>query len=103
MAEETGVSTLHLASGFLEWFESEAADKPITSPLLLRVDIDRQIVRGRHQYSLGAVGREAAVNPTSSERLGRDFRIRLPALGDEETPEACLARVCDPACVTQRV
>ncbi len=48
VAEETGVSTLHLAFGFLEWFESDASDRPITSPLLLlRVDIGRRIVRSR--------------------------------------------------------
>ena len=99
VAEETGVSTLHLAFGFLEWFESDASDRPITSPLLLlRVDIDRRIARSRYQYSLSAVGDEAEVNLTLSERLGRDFRIKLPALGDEETPESYLARVRDEVC-----
>ncbi len=99
VAEETGVSTLHLSFGFLEWFESDASDRPITSPLLLlRVDIDRKIARSRYQYSLSAVGDEAEVNLTLSERLGRDFRIKLPALGEEETPEAYLARVRDEVC-----
>ena len=28
VAEETGVSTLHLAFGFLEWFESDNSDRP---------------------------------------------------------------------------
>ena len=82
VAEETGVSTLHLAFGFLEWFESGASEKPLTTPLLLlRVDIDRRIVRSRYQYSVSAVGDEAEVNMTLSERLSRDFRIKLPALG----------------------
>ena len=99
VAEETGVSTLHLAFGFLEWFESDASDRPLTSPLLLlRVDIDRRIARSRYQYSLSAIGDEAEVNLTLSERLDRDFRIKLPALGEEETPEAYLARVSDEVC-----
>ena len=99
VAEETGVSTLHLAFGFLEWFESDVSDRPITSPLLLlRVDIDRKVARSRYQYSLGAVGDEAEANLTLSERLGRDFRIKLPALGEEESPEAYLARVRDEVC-----
>lgn len=99
VAEETGVSTLHLAFGFLEWFESDASDRPITSPLLLlRVDLDRRIARSRYQYSVSAVGDEAEVNLTLSERLGHDFRIKLPALGEEETPEAYLARVRDEVC-----
>lgn len=99
VVEETGVSTLHLAFGFLEWFESDASDKPLTSPLLLlRVDIDRQIVRSRYQYSVSAVGDEAEVNLTLLERLSRDFRIKLPLLGEEDTPEAYLARVRDEVC-----
>jgi len=59
VAEETGVSTLHLAFGFLEWFESDASDKPLTSPLLLlrvdvaarndvRLDAQSRVVSGAH-------------------------------------------------------
>ena len=99
VAEETGVSTLHLAFGFLEWFESDASDRPLTSPLLLLgVDIDRRIVRSRYQYSVSTVGDEAEVNLTLSERLSRDFRIKLPALGEEESPEGYLARVREEVC-----
>lgn len=99
VAEETGVSTLHLAFGFLDWFESDASDRPLTSPLLLlRVDIARRIVRSRYQYSVSAVGDEAEVNLTLSERLSGDFRIKLPLLGEEETPEAYFARVRDEVC-----
>ena len=94
VAEETGVSTLHLAFGFLEWFESDNSDRPITSPLLLvRVDVERKIVRSRYRYFLNGVGDEAQANLTLSERLDRDFRIKLPDLGDEEEPEAYLAHV----------
>lgn len=99
VAEETGVSTLHLAFGFLEWFESDVSDRPITSPLLLlRVDIERQIARSRYQYSVSSVGDEAEVNLTLSERLSRDFRIKLPPLAEEDTPEAYLARVREEVC-----
>lgn len=99
VAEETGVSTLHLAFGFLEWFESETSDRPLTSPLLmLRVDIERRIVRSRYQYVLLGTGDEAQVNLTLSERLSRDFRIQLPAFGEDEEPEAYLARVQAEVC-----
>ena len=103
VAEETGVSTLHLALGFLEWFESDASDRPITSPLvLMRVDIERQIVRSRYQYALCSAGDDAEVNLTLSERLDRDFRIKLPGLIEDETPEIYLARVRDEVCKGRR-
>ncbi len=103
VAEETGVSTLHLAFGFLEWFENESSDKPLTSPLLLRrVDIERRIVRSRYQYVLLGTDDEAQVNLTLSERLGRDFRIQLPAFAEDEAPEAYLARVQAEVCTGRR-
>jgi very-short-patch-repair endonuclease len=99
VAEETGVSTLHLAFGFLEWFESDSSDRPITSPLLLmRVDIDRRIVRSHYQYFLNGIGDEAQANLTLSERLNRDFRIRIADFGEDEDPEAYLDRVQAEVC-----
>ncbi|HTR17135.1 MAG TPA: DUF4011 domain-containing protein, partial [Acetobacteraceae bacterium] len=99
VAEETGVGTLHLAFGFLEWFESDSAEKPFVSPLLLlRVDIDRRIVRSRYQYVLTGTGDEAEVNRTLAERLDRDFRIQLPLPTEDELPEAYLARVAEEVC-----
>jgi very-short-patch-repair endonuclease len=99
VAEETGVSTLHLAFGFLEWFESDSSDRPITSPLLLmRVDIDRKIVRSHYQYFLNGIGDEAQANLTLSERLNRDFRIKISDFGEDEDPEAYLDRVQAEVC-----
>ncbi len=99
VAEESGVSTLHLALGFLEWFESESSDRPLASPLLLlRVDLDRKIVGSRYQYSITAIGDEAEANQTLSERLTRDYRVKLPDLGEDEPPEAYLDRVQEEVC-----
>ncbi len=94
LAEETGVSTLHLAFGFLEWFESDSSNECITSPLiLLRVDIDRRIVRSQYQYAVTAAGDDAEINLTLSERLDRDFRVKLPDRAEDQTPERYLERV----------
>ncbi len=99
VAEETGVSTLHLAFGFLEWFESDTSEKPFTSPLiLLRVDIDRKIIHSHYQYAVSAVGDDAEVNLTLSERLDRDFRIKLPERAEDEMPGAYLERVATEIC-----
>ena len=99
VAEESGVSTLQLALGFLEWFESDSSDRPFTSPLLLlRADLDRKLVHSQYQYAIIAAGDDMEVNQTLSERLNRDFRIRLPELNEDESPETYLSRVSEEVC-----
>lgn len=98
-AEETGVSTLHVAFGFLEWFESESSEKAMVSPLVVvQVDLERTVVRSRYHYTLASTGDEPQTNLTLSERLYRDFRIRLPELQEEEQLESYLLRVQEDIC-----
>ena len=98
-AEETGVSTLHVAFGFLEWFESDSSDKHLVSPLLVvQVDLERSMVRSRYQYTLTAASDEPQANLTLSERLNRDFRVRLPEVQEEEPLDAYLDRVQEDVC-----
>ncbi|KPL54135.1 hypothetical protein ABB55_19540 [Prosthecomicrobium hirschii] len=53
--QESGLSTLFLAFGFLEWYESETSDKPLYAPLiLLPVRIERERLRGKEVYALSA-------------------------------------------------
>ena len=102
-AEESGVSTLHLAFGFLEWFESESSERSLVSPLLLmRVDIERKIARSHYQYFVAGVEDEAQANLTLSERLNRDFRVQLPDFGEDEDPESYLARVEEEICTGRK-
>ena len=99
--EEMGVHTLHVAFGFLEWYESDNAEKPLVSPLILMpVDLGRTVVRGSYCYTIGvaASGEDPEVNLTLSERLHRDFRMRLPDLEEGERVEAYLAKVADSVC-----
>ena len=92
--EETGVSTLHVAFGFLEWFESENSDKALVSPLVLvKVELSRSVSRSRYQYSLAASDEDPQVNLTLSERLNRDFKVRLPAMRDGDAIGPYLAKV----------
>jgi len=102
-AEETGVSTLHLACGFLEWFESDSSDRKLTSPLLLiRVDMERKIVRSHYQYSLISAGDDAEANLTLAERLNRDFKIQLFAFDEDAATESYLAKVRDEICAGRK-
>jgi hypothetical protein len=65
--QEMGLSTLFLAFGFLEWYDSDTSDKGAFAPLLLLpVQIDRQKSRGKPIYSLSV--REGGAEPTSAFR-----------------------------------
>lgn len=92
--QETGVNTLYLALGFLEWYEAPASGRPMFAPLLLHsVDLERKIVGGKYRYSVGSLDGDTQINITLSERLHKDFHRRLPELDEEETPEAYLKKV----------
>ncbi|RVT99477.1 DUF4011 domain-containing protein [Rhodovarius crocodyli] len=97
--QETGVATLHLALGFLEWFESERDDKPCVSPLLL-LPVALEGKRGRggeEEFRLTATDGTPVGNLSLELRLRDDFRFALPALDAEaENPaETYLAAVAE--------
>ncbi|WP_160123121.1 DUF4011 domain-containing protein [Rhodovarius lipocyclicus] len=97
--QETGVATLHLAIGFLEWFESERDDKPCVSPLLLLpVALEGRRGRGGEEdFRLSATDGTPITNLSLELRLRDDFRFSLPELDTEaENPaEAYLAAVSE--------
>jgi hypothetical protein len=67
--QEAGLSTLFLAFGFLEWYESDSSDRPLYAPLLLLpVKIERRTIKGKDVYFVAA--REgAAENNISLQKL----------------------------------
>ena len=92
--QEKGVNTLCAAFGYLEWYESEKSDKPMFAPLLLhQIDIERKLVQSKYQYKIGSLEEETDVNVTLSERLGRDFGLRLPLFDEDDTPEAYFSKL----------
>ena len=94
--QETGVNTLYLALGYLEWFEASNAQAPMYAPLLLYpIDIDKKLVSGKYRYSIGSIDEQAELNITLSERLHQDFNRRLPLLGEDEGSEDYFKKVTD--------
>lgn len=87
--QELGINTLYCVFGFLEWYESDASDRPILSPLLLHsVELQRTLQGSTYRFSISSMGEETVVNVTLNERLGRDFNLLLPPLEGDEGPEA---------------
>ena len=86
--EETGVSTLHLAIGFLQWLEADHTEAAYTSPLLLLpMALHRVKRRGREEeYSLTAVDEAPQTNLSLELMLRETHGLSLPAF-DAETAE----------------
>ncbi len=96
--QEAGLSTLFLAFGFLEWYESEASDKPRYAPLLLLpVRTLPAKLRGKAVYDILAREDDAEVNVSLARYLLQKEGRALPDFAPGEDPagavEAYLAGV----------
>ncbi|MDE0426788.1 MAG: DUF3320 domain-containing protein [Candidatus Poribacteria bacterium] len=81
--EEQGVTTLYLALGMLEWYESESSEILRRAPLILvPVEINRTSVRAsfRVQYTEEDIG----TNLSLQEKLKAEFGIQLPDLPEAD-------------------
>lgn len=92
--EESGVNTLYAAFGFLQWYESENADKPCLAPLLLlQLEMEKRQSKEGYVFRVQATGEEPEINLSISERLRSDFGIELPEFAGEDGAEAYMAKV----------
>jgi very-short-patch-repair endonuclease len=86
--QEMGLSTLFLAFGFLEWYESDSSDRKAFAPLLLlpvRLEVAKS--RGRKIYYLSAREGSAETNLSLRKRLGQ-FPCELPDFDSGEDEKA---------------
>lgn len=95
--EETGTNMLYLMFGFLEYFDSDDSEKAVHAPLL---SMPVNLIRGNidtasrtYLYDLSYSGEDIAENFTLREKLRQQFRLELPALDDEETPEDYFGKI----------
>ncbi len=80
--EESGVSTLFLALGFLSWRENSQSEQTRLAPLiLLPVELSRKTARD--PFRLARIDEEAQANITLLEKLRKEFGIEIPELADE--------------------
>jgi len=100
--QETGLNTLYLAFGMLEWYESDQSDKQLRAPLLLYpVTLERQLRSGQYYYKIKSFGEEPEENLSLKERLRHDYGMVLPTLTHSvdvdgeaaDTPESYFKKV----------
>jgi very-short-patch-repair endonuclease len=95
--EESGVNMLHLAFGFLEWYESDDSDQPYLAPLIVvPVLIERAGSAGKTtQTIIEYSGEDVDSNLSLVEKMRRDFGIEIPLLDEDDAPEKYFARFAD--------
>lgn len=95
--EETGTNMLYLVFGFLEWYESEAANKPHQAPvLLLPVSLRRGVPDPKtrtYRYYIEYSGEDVLANISLQEKMRKDFNLSIPDLDEEDTPESYFKRL----------
>ena len=83
LEEEQGLSILHLALGFLKWFDSEQSSDESAAPLLL-VPITMARVGGTDGYLLRGRDDDIVANISLREKLKSNFDINLPEIPDDD-------------------
>lgn len=84
--QEAGLSTLFLAFGFLEWYDSDSSDKAYYAPLLLLpVNVEKETVRGKPVFEIAAREEAAETNVSLLRFLETQFGRELPEFGESET------------------
>lgn len=89
--DESGLNTLYLMLGFVEWYESNSSDKPRQAPLFIlpvtlekgKLDPESKNYHYRASYS----GEEIIANQSLIIKMKNDFGIAFPEQGEDTAPE----------------
>jgi hypothetical protein len=96
LEEEQGLSTLFLAMGFLNWYESDDSQEMSTAPLIL-VPVYLERARNAERYVLASRDDDLVVNISLQQKFRDEFGLMLPDLpeGDEWTASQYLLKVLE--------
>lgn len=93
--EEQGVNILFLAIGMLEWYEADASQEVVKSPLIL-IPVIIERARG-NKFQVRYEDTEIGENLSLAAKLSQEFNIKIPILpdGDELDVKAFFAKVAE--------
>lgn len=93
-AAQTGIHTLQLVFGFIEWREPGSETAFHHAPLLtMPMHLRQETRRGKIQYALSGEDENLSANIAAQEMLRRNFGVVLPDAGADEGPETYIARI----------
>ena len=82
LLEDTGVNSLFVALGMVQWYESDASEQELRAPIvLIPVKLDRASVR--HGFGIEYTGEDVGTNVPLMEKFRIDFRTDLPHVNDD--------------------
>ncbi|QHL92040.1 DUF4011 domain-containing protein (plasmid) [Sphingomonas changnyeongensis] len=91
---ETGLHTLFLCLGFVQWYEDDESDIQHHAPvLILPVRLEQKVVHGRYEYTLVASNEGLEVNVALQEKMRQHWGLETPALRENEAPESYFIRL----------
>ena len=90
---ETGIHTLYLAFGFVQWEDDNSRDANFAPVLLLAVELHREKKRARYEYTLRPHDEGLVVNIALSEKMRVDWGLVAPELREGESPESFFVRL----------
>ncbi len=82
--EEQGTNVLYLALGFLEWYESETADKERLAPLVL-IPVEMFRANAKEDFKVRYSGEDLDTNLSLQAKLALEFGIGIPDLPESDT------------------
>ena len=90
---DTGLWTLYVAFGFLQW--EDPSDKQIVESPLLLIPVELIKTGPQSKFRLQRTQEDPAINPALAEKMEQDYGIKLPGIDsfEDPTPAAILTYV----------
>lgn len=91
LLKDAGLNALFCAFGFLEYYESTAADEKRIAPLVFYpVELDRDLQDGEYRYFIRPSNGDVEVNVAIAELLRQELTLELPVWKEPEGDSAAL-------------